>query len=79
MLLATAKDEKWVHQVVSYVDGKENMLLTDGLSKQRGTDSLYWVSAASRRRRLPERPVEGEPVAVAAPVESRKLVKVSRS
>lgn len=71
MLLATKKDGKLVNQLFSYVDGKENMLLADALSKQLGTDSLQWVSAASLRLRLPERPVEATPVAV-APVESRK-------
>lgn len=75
MLLATKKDGKLVNQLFSYVDGKENMLVADALSKQLGTDGLQWVSAASLRLRLTERQAEVAPAAVAAPVETRKPVE----
>jgi tetratricopeptide (TPR) repeat protein len=73
MLLATKKDGKLVNQLFSYVDGKENMLLADALSKQLGADSLQWISAAALRLRLPERPLDGA-AAAAAPVKNRTPV-----
>jgi len=78
MLLATKKDGKLVNQLFSYVDGKENMLVADALSKQLGTDGLQWVSAASLRLRLPERQAEVAPTAVAAPAEARKPVETRK-
>jgi len=78
MLLATKKDGKLVNQLFSYIDGKENMLVADALSKQLGTDGLQWVSAASLRLRLPERQAEVAPAVVAAPVEARKPVETRK-